>query len=156
MKQFSTFMIGERLFGIDIRLIQEINRISDVTPLPLAADYVRGFINLRGQIVTILDLRVRLGLERREMDENSHNIILKPSVAVTSGAGSAERGATTPSVPVGFLADAIGDVIAVDESCIEPLPANVGDADGRFLSGVIKLEDRLVVLFDLERVLHAA
>jgi purine-binding chemotaxis protein CheW len=142
MMQFSTFRVGERLLGLDIRLIQEINRIPEITPLPLSADHVRGFINLRGQIVTIFDLGVRLGLPRKQIDDESHNIIL-----------NTRAGARTQD-PVGLLADGIGDVVEADASQIEPLPANVSEMDGRFLSGVIKFQDELMVLFDLKRVLH--
>lgn len=146
MMQFSTFRVGERLLGLDIRQIQEINRIPEITPLPLSADYVRGFINLRGQIVTILDLGVRLGLPRKQIGDESHNIILNTR-SVKSGARTQD--------PVGLLADGIGDVVEADESQIEPLPANVGEIDGRYLSGVIPFHDELMVLFDLKRVLQA-
>ncbi|SFS08387.1 purine-binding chemotaxis protein CheW [Granulicella pectinivorans] len=142
MMQFSTFRVGERLLGLDIRMIQEINRIPEITPLPLSAEYVRGFINLRGQIVTLFDLGVRLGLPRKQIDDESHNIILHP------------RAGARAQDPVGLLADGIGDVVEVDVSQIEPLPANVGEMDGRYLSGVIKFQDELMVLFDLKRVLH--
>jgi len=153
MMQFSTFRVGEWLFGMDIRMIQEINRIPDITPLPLADEYVRGFINLRGQIVTILDLGVRLGLPRKEIGTESHNIILKPSAiphSTRNGGGTGPAG----SDPVGLLADEIGDVLEAEESSFEPLPANVGGSDGRFLSGVIKFGDDLMVLLDLKRVLY--
>ena len=85
MRQFATFRLGGQTFGIDVRIIREINRILDITPLPFSADYVRGLINLRGQIVTILDLGVRLGLPRKATGPDSHNIILKKSSVVSVG-----------------------------------------------------------------------
>jgi purine-binding chemotaxis protein CheW len=127
------------MFGIDVRIIREINRILDITPLPHSADYVRGLINLRGQIVTILDLGVRLGLPRKTTGQDSHNIILK-------GSSEAEH-------PIGFLVDAIGDVVDVEDARIEPLSANVGEAEGLFLSGVVKMDTGLLVLLNIRRVL---
>jgi purine-binding chemotaxis protein CheW len=153
MVQFSTFRVGEWLFGMDIRIIQEINRIPDITPLPLSEEYVRGFINLRGQIVTILDLGVRLGLPRKAIGLESHNIILKPS-AIPSSTRNGGGVGSSGSDPVGLLADEIGDVLEAEESNFEPLPANVGGPDSRFLSGVIKFGEDLMVLLDLKRVLY--
>ena len=155
MSQYSTFRLGDRLFGLDLMMIREINRILDITPVPHARGHIRGLINLRGQIVTILDLGVRLGLARQEIGEESHNIILK-----TTGELAAIRheGGHPPYVTsndlVGFLVDAIGDVVEADESTIEPPSANVGEAEGGFLSGVIKTDAGLLVLLDIHEVLH--
>ena len=155
MNQYSTFRLGDRLFGLDIMMIREINRILDITPVPHARSHIRGLINLRGQIVTILDLGVRLGLPRLDIGEESHNIILKTNaelaVARQSGSG---KNFTTSTDLMGFLVDAIGDVVEADESSIEPPSANVSEAEGRFLSGVIKTETGLLVLLDIREVLH--
>lgn len=155
MSQYSTFRLGDRLFGLDLMMIREINRILDITPVPHAVGHVRGLINLRGQIVTILDLAVRLGLPSREIGEDSHNIILKTNAELlaASQAGGARPSATAADL-VGFLVDAIGDVVEADESTIEPPSANVGEAEGRFLSGVIKTDSGLLVLLDIHEVLH--
>jgi len=154
MRQFATFRLGDQTFGIDVRIIREINRILDITPLPFSADYVRGLINLRGQIVTILDLGLRLGLPRKATGPDSHNIILKRTSELAAPLRT-DGGVldTTSEDPVGFLVDAIGDVVDVEESGIEPLSANVGEAEGHFLSGVIKLDCGLLVLPEIRRVL---
>ena len=155
MSQYSTFRLGDRLFGLDLMMIREINRILDITPVPHAREHIRGLINLRGQIVTILDLGVRLGLSRQEIGEESHNIILKTTgelAAIRQEAGQPHF--TTSSDLVGFLVDAIGDVVEADESSIEPPSANVSEAEGRFLSGVIKTDAGLLVLLDIREVLH--
>ena len=133
MRQFATFRLGDRMFGIDVRIIREINRILDITPLPFSADYVRGLINLRGQIVTILDLGLRLGLPRRGTGPGSHNIILKRTselVALPGAPGGVPD--TTSEDPVGFLVDAIGDVVDVEESGIEPSPPMSARPRGTF------------------------
>ena len=154
MSQYSTFHLEDRLFGLDLRVIREINRILDITPVPHGKDYIRGLINLRGQIVTIIDLAMRLGLPRADITEESHNIILKRTselaAPLRTDGGVIE---TTSEDPVGFLVDAIGDVVDVEESGIAPLSANVGEAEGHFLSGVIKLDCGLLVLPAIRRVL---
>jgi purine-binding chemotaxis protein CheW len=155
MSQYSTFRLGDRLFGLDLLMIREINRILDITPVPHAKAHLRGLINLRGQIVTILDLGVRLGLPRQEISDSSHNIILKTGAELASArqeGAAAAHGAGSDLV--GFLVDAIGDVVEADEATIEPPSANVSEAEGGFLSGVIKTEAGLLVLLDLNEVLH--
>jgi purine-binding chemotaxis protein CheW len=150
MSQYSTFRLGDRLFGLDLMMIREINRILDITPVPHARAHIRGLINLRGQIVTILDLGVRLGLQRQAVIDSSHNIILK----TTAELAQHRDGATTANDLVGFLVDAIGDVVEADEATVEPPSANVSEAEGRFLSGVIKTDAGLLVLLDIHEVLH--
>ncbi len=153
MSQYSTFRLGDRLFGLDLMMIREINRILDITPVPHAKPHIRGLINLRGQIVTILDLGVRLGLERQEIFDTSHNIILKTSAELASAQGESGRDLRTSSDLVGFLVDAIGDVVEADAATIEPPSANVSEAEA-FLSGVIQTEAGLLVLLDINEVLH--
>jgi purine-binding chemotaxis protein CheW len=155
MSQYSTFRLGDRLFGLDLMMIREINRILDITPVPHAKAHIRGLINLRGQIVTILDLGVRLGLARQDVGEASHNIILKTSseLAAVRHEGNTDP-YTTSNDLVGFLVDAIGDVVEADEATIEPPSANVSEAEGGFLSGVIKTDAGLLVLLDINEVLH--
>ncbi len=155
MSQYSTFRLGDRLFGLDLMMIREINRILDITPVPHAKEYIRGLINLRGQIVTILDLGVRLGLPSREISDESHNIILKTNTELTAARQAGDTKIHTTSTDlVGFLVDAIGDVVEADEAKIEPPSANVSETEGRFLSGVIKTESGLLVLLDIHEVLH--
>ena len=156
MSQFATFRLGDRVFGLDIMMIREINRILDITPVPHARDHIRGLINLRGQIVTILDLAVRLGLPSRDVGEDSHNIILKTTVelAALHADGTAKALATSNDL-VGFLVDAIGDVVEADDAAIEPPSANVSEAESQFLSGVIKTDAGLLVLLDIKEVLSS-
>jgi len=135
MKQFVTFRIGSDLFGIDVRSVREINRVLDATPVPHAPEYVRGLVNLRGQTVTVFDLGVRLGLPRREITGESHNVVLKGDL-------------------VGLLVDAIGDVLQCDESEIEPLPANTSSGEGKFIEAVVKLRDELLVVLSAARILE--
>lgn len=154
MSQYATFRLGDRLFGLDLVCIREINRILDITPVPHAPLHIRGLINLRGQIVTILDLGVRLGLPAREISDESRNIILKTDGELGSCTPENRSGRCGTSVdPVGFLVDAIGDVVEADAASIEPLSANVHEAESQFLSGIIKTKDSLLVILDLKEIL---
>jgi len=155
MSQYSTFRLGDRLFGLDLMMIREINRILEITPVPHAREHLRGLINLRGQIVTILDLGVRLGLPRQDVGEESHNVILKTSAELAAIRQEPGHGAplATSADLVGFLVDAIGDVVEADAATIEPPSANVSAAEGRFLAGVIKTDAGLLVLLDVREIL---
>ena len=140
MTQYSTFYLGERLFGLPILSVREIVRSWEITPVPLAPAHFRGLMNLRGQTVTILDLGVRLGLEGRDPEAGSHVVVL-------SNDGQAQQDLA------GFLVDSIGDVLEADPAHLEPAPANVFDAETRFLQGVVRTEAGLLVLLDLRTVL---
>jgi purine-binding chemotaxis protein CheW len=154
MSLYATFQLGDRLFGLDLMLIREINRIREITPVPDAKPHIRGLINLRGQIVTILDLGVRLGLERQDLLEGSHNIILKTSSELAACLGGSGHPPAAGNDLVGFLVDAIGDVVEADAAAMEPPSANVSEAEGRFLQGVLKTEAGLLVLLDLQEILR--
>jgi len=154
MKQFATFRLDGQLFGVNVVLVREINQQTDFTPVQHAPDYVRGLINLRGHIVTILDLGVRLGLALRKVNADSHNIILKTNeelsrIHLDEDADEIRITADT----AGLLVDAVGDVVAVEEQEIEPPPASIGEVSGQFLTGVVKLDKDLLVLLDVAATL---
>ena len=134
-KQFDTFRLDDHLVGIDILRVREINRVLDITPVQHAPSYVRGLVNLRGQTVTVLDLGVRLGLSRRMLTEDTHNVILKPE-------------------DVGLLVDRIGDVEEADETAIESPPANIGGIAGGFIDCVAKLHKELIVILSPAKILE--
>lgn len=154
MGLYATFTLDRRLFGQTIPMIREIIKSCAITPVPHAPPHVRGLINLRGQVVTILDLAVRLGMPRRETDDDSHILILKTDAELASMQSRGEgRGLQTSADVVGFLVDSIGDVVEADDARIEPPSANVTEAEGRFLSGVIQTESGLLVLLNIRSVL---
>ncbi len=145
-QQFVTFWIDQYLFGVNILDVREINAHTDATPIPLAQEYIRGLINLRGQIFTLLDLRFLLGLGHLSVTEETQNIILKTGVEhSTSGDNASDR--------VGFMVDKIGDIITVDEEELEAPPANTGDIDGYFLSQVIKLPTGVASIVNINHIL---
>jgi len=138
--EFSTFYVGGALCGIDILNIQEINKNFEITKVPQAADYVEGILNLRGRIVTIIDLGKKLGLEpaskAKAKDKDNRNIIVN-----------------SEDEHIGLLVDSVADVVLAKSSAIEPAPSNIGGVKGKFFEGVLKTETSLIGILDINEVL---
>ncbi|MFQ5636909.1 MAG: chemotaxis protein CheW [bacterium] len=134
--QYATFYLGSDFFGVEISSVQEILRAQELTPAPLAPDYVSGLINLRGQIVTALDLSIRLLGRREPASRQSMNVVVKTSDGMVS-----------------LLIDKIGDVLQVDESLMEPVPSTLQSIRREYLKGVCKLDEALLMILDLQRLL---
>ncbi|HLQ66301.1 MAG TPA: chemotaxis protein CheW [Candidatus Limnocylindrales bacterium] len=134
-----TFTVAELLLGLDIGSVQEVLRGQEVTRLPLAADAVRGIINLRGRIIPALDLRRCLGLAPAPDGSGSATIVVRASDA-----------------PVSFLVDEVGDVVPVDDESVERPPDTIRPGARELMHGVVQLHDRLLLELDLGRVLRAA
>ena len=152
-RQFITFYLGEDSFGLDILLVREINRNMDITKVDRAPAYVRGLMNLRGQIVTVLDLGVRLDIGARTICHESSCIVLKTRAELERHNDDAEPDEGAITDLVGLLVDRIGDVVTADSGDIDPPPARAGDVKGRFLEGVIKLEERLLITLKASEIL---
>ncbi len=153
MTQYSTFYLGDRRFGLPILSVREIIRSCEITPVPLAPRHVRGLLNLRGQIVTILDLAVRLDIQDRPDARESHVVVLAGGEpAMSARERTLDQGGGEDMA--GFLVDGIGDVVEADVGQTKPAPANVTEAEGRLLSGVIQADSGLLALLDLQGVLH--
>jgi len=135
--ELATFFVGDALCGMDILKIQEINKLMDMTKVPQAPSYVTGILNLRGQIVTIIDLGRKLGLGSTEATLNSRNIIV-----------------SSPGEHVGLLVTRLSDVVSADTEKIERAPANMGGIQGEFFSGVYKTDDKLIGILDVHKVLR--
>jgi purine-binding chemotaxis protein CheW len=134
--QLVSFKIGEEEFGVDILKVQEINRMLEVTRVPNAPEYVDGVINLRGKVIPIIDLRRRFGMERKEKDKNTRIVVVELGGKI-----------------VGFVVDAVNEVLRIPKSVTEPPPPIVAGIEADYITAVGKLEDRLLILLDLERVL---
>jgi purine-binding chemotaxis protein CheW len=134
--QLVSFNIGDEEFGVDILKVQEINRMLDVTRVPNAPEYVDGVINLRGKVIPIIDLRRRFGMERKNLDKNTRIVVVELSGKV-----------------VGFVVDAVSEVLRIPKSVTEPPPPIVAGVEAEYITAVGKLEDRLLILLDLEKVL---
>lgn len=152
-RQFATFYLGNARFGIDILMVREINRHLEITPTERAPEFVRGLLNLRGQVVTVIDLGVRLGLGPRVITPESRCLVLKTSadLAVHQKAGRLDDDSSNDVI--GFLIDSVGDMVTVGDKDLEQAPANISGVDGRFLSAVAKLEDGLMIALRTREIL---
>jgi purine-binding chemotaxis protein CheW len=155
MNQYATFVIDANLFGINVLLVREINRNLDITHVDDAPPYVAGLLNLRGQIVTVLDMSVKIGLQKRTIGDASRCIVLKTNAELENHRAQGFDLCHTANDIVGLLADDIGDMVTVHDQDIEQPPANLGGVDGRFLSGVVKLENDLMATVKIDEILDA-
>lgn len=137
-RQYATFRIGDLLLGIDIHQVQEINRNLRITPIPHAPCAVRGVINLRGEVVTVIDLCRVLGLPPGKESRLARNIIVNEG-----------------GEQMGFLVDSVADVITCSSDDIDPLPENLEGLDQTFFEGVFKLEDNLLIIVNVAQTLAA-
>ncbi|MBI5807945.1 MAG: chemotaxis protein CheW [Ignavibacteriales bacterium] len=134
--QLVSFKIANEEFGVDILNVQEINKMTQITKVPNAPDFVEGVINLRGRVIPIIDLRTRLKLEKKQHDKDTRIIVVEIS-----------------NKTVGFIVDAVNEVLRIPTNIIEPPPQLATGIDSDFIRAVGKLEDRLLILIDLEKVL---
>jgi purine-binding chemotaxis protein CheW len=134
--QLVSFKIGEEEFGVDILKVQEINRMLDVTRVPNAPEFIDGVINLRGKVIPIINLRRRLGMNRRERDKNTRIVVVELAGKI-----------------VGFVVDAVQEVLRIPTGVTEPPPTLVGGVQAEYITAVGKLDDRLLILLDLDKVL---
>lgn len=137
--QFCTFYLDGLLFGVELKSVQEVVRSLDMTRVPLAPSVVSGLINLRGQIVTAIDLRRRLELAPRAAEGTVMNVVVR-----------SEDGA------VSLLVDEIGDVVEVEEDTFEPPPETLRGAVRNIIIGVHKLNDRLMHVLDTSKACQIA
>ena len=134
--QFLTFTLGTEEYGVEILKVQEIKGYSAITPIPNTPAYVKGVMNLRGAIIPIVDLRAKLAMA--ETTYNQFTVIIVVRV-----------GAKT----VGVVVDAVSDVLNIPTKDIQPTPDFGAQVDARFISGLAKASERLVVLLDIDKVL---
>lgn len=136
-KQFCTFLLDGRYFGVEVREVQEVIRYQEMTRVPLASPVISGLINLRGRIVTAIDLRRRLGLADRPADEQPMNVIVRASDEAIS-----------------LLVDEIGDVIEVPADKFEQPPETISMFAKSLIRGAYKLEDRLMLVLDTQEAVE--
>lgn len=133
-REYCTFRLDDAIFGIEVHQVQEVLRPQPLTAVPRANRVVEGLINLRGQIVTAIDLRRRLELPDRPVDEPAMNVVVR-----------------TTDGEVSFLVDEIGDVVTVDESAFETPPDTVQGIARELIVGAYKLDGRLLLVLDVQR-----
>ena len=133
--QFCTFRLGGLFFGVEVTKVQEVIRYQEMTPIPLAPRTVSGLINLRGQIVTAIDLRRVLEFDDRPADERPMNVVIR-----------------TDEGAVSLLVDRIGDVLHVEAEAFERVPDTVTGVARELILGAYKLTDSLLLVLDTDRI----
>lgn len=133
--QLVSFHMDNEEFGVDILKVQEIIKMISITKVPNAPSYIEGVINLRGKVIPIVDLRLRLSMIKKEYDKNTRIIVIEIN------------GKT-----FGFIVDSVSEVLRIQRSIIEAPPEIVTGINSDFITAVGKLEDRLLILLDLEKI----
>lgn len=136
-QQFSTFFLDGLFFGVEVLKVQEVIRYQEMTRVPLAPPVISGLINLRGQIVTAVDLRRRLELSPRAADQLPMNVVVR-----------------TDDGAVSLLVDEIGDVVEVSEESFEQPPETIDGVARELIRGVYKLRERLLLILDTEKTVN--
>ena len=137
--QYATFYCDQSLLGLDISFVQEINRNLDLTRVPLGHPCVRGVMNLRGEVVTMLDLRILMGLPKTQNTDKNRNLVLKC------------EGET-----FGLWVDGVADILTIDSQDITPAPSNLSLVESRLIRGVYQAENKLVMLVEPRELLAAS
>jgi purine-binding chemotaxis protein CheW len=135
-EHLATFFLAGEEYGVEVRQVQEIRRVTEITSVPRAPEFIRGVINLRGRILPVLDLRRRLGLGEVATDRAARIVVVRIKERL-----------------LGLLVDGASQVLKVKVSQVEPPPEEVLQQGGDYIRGVAKLDDRLIILVDLERLL---
>lgn len=136
MNQLSTFHVAKYLFGVDVSLVQEVVRLQLITPVPLAPPEIAGLINLRGEVFTAIDLRIRMGLPAMESRREAVNVVVR-----------------VDDEPVSLIVDEIGGVLEVSQVPFEQTPATVDERVRDFLLGAYTLPDRLLLALNAGQIL---
>ncbi len=136
VQELTIFQVADVSCGLDTTDVQEINKHFEITKAYGAPDYLRGIINLRGEIVTVIDLRKKFGIETEELHANMRIVIVE------------DRGEN-----IGLLVDRIDDIITAKPDMIEPPPSNVSGVTGEYFTGVLKTDESLIAVLDVENLL---
>lgn len=134
--QLVGFKVENEEFAVDILSVQEIIKMQQITEVPNSPEFVEGIINLRGKVIPVIDIRTRLGLEKKEFGSTTRIIVIEVSSKI-----------------VGFVVDEVTEVIRISSSIIEAPPAMVGGISSNYITAIGKMEDRLLILLDLDKTL---
>lgn len=135
-KQIVVFNLADEFFGIDIVAVEGIVKLQEITQIPQAPPYMEGITNLRGSVLPVIDLARRFGLPTQEQTRESRIVV-----------------AFAGEVKLGMIVSAVSEVLTIDDSVVEPPPPMASAVGSEFITGVAKIENRLVILLDLGKVL---
>jgi purine-binding chemotaxis protein CheW len=131
--RYLLFNIDDTKYGVSLEYVLEIINVQTITQVPGVAYYIKGIINLRGKIIPIIDVRLKLGLPEREYDDKTCIIVLNVN-----------------EVQVGVIVDRVSEVVNAENSQLS-VPSEVGEATSRYLSSILELEDKIVLIIDCEK-----
>lgn len=135
-QQLVVFSLANEEYGVPITQVQEIIRKPEITRIPGMPDFIEGVINLRGKIIPVIDLRKRFGLERKEESDKTRTVV-----------------ADAANQTIGLVVDSVSEVVNLPKDQIDPIPPSIASIDAEYLSGVGKIEKRIVILLDLGKLL---
>lgn len=137
-RQLILFSLGTGNYGIPIENVFEIKKMGDITVVPKAPKFIEGVINLRGNVIPVIDLRKRFGMDKVEMTKKTKTIIVE-----------------VKKRQFGLIVDAVAEVVTLNNSQIEPSLPTVSGLKAEFINGIGKLEDKLVIILDITRILQS-
>jgi purine-binding chemotaxis protein CheW len=135
-KQLVIFKLGGESFGIDIASVEGINKMLQITKIPQSPDYLEGITNLRGSVLPVIDLQKRFGMSLAERNHDTRIVV-----------------ANVDGLKVGMIVSEVSEVLTIEDNVIEPPPPMVSNVNSEFITGVAKIDKRLVILLDLAKVL---
>jgi len=135
--QLVTFTLGTEEYAVNILKVQEINRMTEIAKVPNAPTYVEGVINLRGRVIPVVNLRERFSMTEKERDAQSRIMIMD-----------------IQGLTIGLVVDSVSEVLRIPASTVDPTPAMATAMSTEFITGIAKLEDRLIILLDLDKLIE--
>ncbi len=139
LRQFVVFRLGKEEYGFDVSMVREIHNMEDIAKVHRSASHIEGVINLRGKLLTVVNLRIRFGMDAMSADKGN------PKIVVVDASDA----------PVGFLVDEVVEVVRIGNEAIEKAPAYVTSGiEAQYVTGIAKHEDRLITLIDPLKVLE--
>jgi len=137
--QIVTFILDDQEFGLNILEVQEINKLTTVTKIPNSAGYIEGIINLRNKIIPIINLKKRMQFDNVDNinDKTARIIVVNINETI-----------------VGFIVDSVSEVLRISQETVEPLPDLINNVKSEYVKGVIRYNDRLLILIDLKKIIQ--
>ena len=138
-RQLVVFDLNEEAYGVDIGAVREIIRMQEITRVPRAPEFIEGVINLRGKVIPVVDLRKRFGMPTKERDDENRIVVVD-----------------VDGNDIGMVVDAVTEVSRVSSTLIEPPSSVITTNDSDFLTGIVRTDDKLIILLDIARVISAS
>lgn len=135
--QWVTFTLADETYAVNVLRVQEVLKVADIAPVPGAPPYVLGIVNLRGNVVPVVDTRMRMSLPPRQPDDSTRIVIIEVN-----------------EEPVGMMVDAVAEVVELDDEAVDAAPSAASEDGARYIHGVVSKESDLLILLDVDRLLE--